>query len=72
MPALNISSKQDVFNAIMHERVMEFTLESSRFYDLRRWGLLTQNMQAAGRSFSADKVYYPLPLKETLNNPLVH
>lgn len=72
MPALNISSKQDVFNAIMHERVMEFTLESSRFYDLRRWGLLTQNMQAAGRSFSADKAYYPLPLKETLNNPLVH
>lgn len=71
LPALNISSKQDVFNAIMHERVMEFTLESSRFYDLRRWGLLAQNMQAAGRSFSADKAYYPLPLKETLNNPLI-
>jgi len=48
---------------------MEFTLESSRFYDLRRWGLLAKNMQEAGRTFSADKAYYPLPLKETLNNP---
>lgn len=70
MPALNISSKQDVFNALVHERVMEFTLEGSRFYDLRRWGLLAKNMQEAGRTFSADKAYYPLPLKETLNNPL--
>ena len=69
MPALALAAKQDVLNAIIHERVMEFTLESSRFYDLRRWGLLEQNMQAAGRSFTADKAFYPLPLKETLNNP---
>lgn len=69
MPSLNISSKEDVFKAIMHERVMEFTLESSRYYDLRRWGLLQQNMQEAGRSFTADKAFYPLPLKETINNP---
>ncbi len=69
MPALDLGSKEDVFNEIVHERVMEFTLESSRFYDLRRWGLLAQNMQAAGRNFSADKAFYPLPLKETINNP---
>lgn len=69
MPALNISSNDDVFNAIMHERVMEFTLESSRFYDLRRWGLLEQNMQEAGRSYTPDKAFYPLPLKEIINNP---
>lgn len=69
MPALSLSNKQEVFDAIVHERVMEFTLEGSRFYDLRRWGLLAQNMQAAGRTFSADKAFYPLPLKETINNP---
>ena len=69
MPALSIGNKQEVFDAIVHERVMEFTLESSRFYDLRRWGLLAQNMQAAGRSFTMDKAFYPLPLKETINNP---
>jgi len=69
MPALAVTSKDDVFKAIMHERVMEFTLESSRFYDLRRWGLLQQNMQDAGRNFSPDKAFYPLPLKEVINNP---
>lgn len=72
MPPLDISSEEDVSKAIMHERVMEFTLESSRFYDLRRWGLLQQNMQEAGRSFSPDKAFYPLPLKETANNPDAH
>lgn len=69
MPALTATSQEEVTAAIMHERVMEFTLESSRFYDLRRWGSLQQNMQEAGRNFSPDKAYYPLPLKETLNNP---
>lgn len=69
MPALVLNSKQAIFDAIEHERVMEFTLESSRFYDLRRWGLLTQNMQEAGRNFTPDKAFYPLPLKETINNP---
>lgn len=62
-------NKQAVFNQIMHERVMEFTLEGSRFYDLRRWGLLMQNMQAATRKFTADKAFYPTPLKEVNNNP---
>lgn len=71
MPELNLAGEQEVFNAIVHERVMEFTLEGSRFYDLRRWGLLQQNMQAAGRSFTPDKAFYPLPLKETINNPAV-
>jgi len=62
-------NKQAVFNQIVHERVMEFTLEGSRFYDLRRWDLLGQNMQAAGRRFTADKAFYPTPLKEVNNNP---
>lgn len=72
LPQLDLKNKQSIFNEIMHERVMEFTLEGSRFYDLRRWGLLQQNMQEAGRSFTPDKAFYPLPLKETINNPLVH
>lgn len=71
MPSLSLTTKSQIFDQIMHERVMEFTLEGSRFYDLRRWGLLDQNMTAAGRSFSPDKAFYPLPLKETINNPLI-
>lgn len=69
LPNAAAGSKEAVFNVIMHERVMEFTLEGSRFYDLRRWGLLAQNMQAAGRKFTADKAFYPTPLKEQNNNP---
>lgn len=72
MPALTLGTKEEVMKAIVHERVMEFTVESSRFYDLRRWDLLQQNMQEAGRSFSADKAFYPLPLKEAVNNPAAH
>ncbi|PSL44878.1 putative outer membrane starch-binding protein [Chitinophaga niastensis] len=70
MPALHLTTVPDVFHQLMHERVMEFTLEGSRFYDLRRWGLLVQNMHDAGREITEDKGFYPLPLKETLNNPL--
>lgn len=69
MPSLNISGKQPVFDQIVHERVMEFTLEGNRFYDLRRWGLLEKSMKDAGRSYSSDKAFYPVPLKETINNP---
>lgn len=64
--------KVAIFNQIVHERVMEFTLEGSRFYDLRRWGTLGQEMQAAGRKFTADKAFYPTPLKEVNNNPQAH
>ena len=69
MPVLNLTTKNEIFDQIMHERVMEFTLEGSRFYDLRRWGLLAQKMQEAGRSFSADKAFYPIPLVEVQSNP---
>lgn len=69
LPDAPSGDKQAVFNQIVHERVMEFTLEGSRFYDLRRWGLLSQNMQAAGRKFTDDKAFYPTPFKESNNNP---
>ncbi|UCJ08798.1 RagB/SusD family nutrient uptake outer membrane protein [Chitinophaga pendula] len=72
MPPLQSNDKQIVFRYIMHERVMELTLEGCRFYDLRRWGLLPAKMQEAGRTFSPDKAFYPLPLKETVNNPMAH
>ncbi|KIO77101.1 hypothetical protein TH53_11245 [Pedobacter lusitanus] len=69
LPDAVAGDKQTVFNQIVHERVMEFTLEGSRFYDLRRWGLLTQQMQAAGRKFNPAQAFYPTPLKEVINNP---
>ncbi|CAM1334736.1 RagB/SusD family nutrient uptake outer membrane protein [Tenacibaculum aestuariivivum] len=74
MPAITITSKEDVKKQIIHERTMELTLESVRFFDLRRWGMLDQAMQAAGRSeFSASKhSYFPVPLTEIQANSKIN
>ena len=74
MPAITASSQADVKQQIIHERTMELSLESVRFFDLRRWGMLDQAMQAAGRAnFStAQHAYFPVPLSEINNNNLVN
>ncbi|MDN3491509.1 RagB/SusD family nutrient uptake outer membrane protein [Winogradskyella bathintestinalis] len=70
MPPITVSSQADVKNQIIHERTMELTLESVRFFDLRRWGMLDQAMQAAGRTgFNAEShAYLPVPLSEIQSN----
>lgn len=73
MPATTATSQADVKNQIIHERTMEFQLESSRFFDLRRWGMLDAAMNAAGRSLnSANHDYLPVPLSEIKNNSEVN
>ncbi len=57
-----------VFEQIKHERVMEFTLEGSRFFDLRRWGL-ANDVFANRVGFSVDKLFYPIPEDEENANP---
>ncbi|BDW93528.1 RagB/SusD family nutrient uptake outer membrane protein [Allomuricauda sp. XS_ASV26] len=73
MPPTTASTQEEVREQIIHERIMELTLESTRFFDLRRWGMLDQAMQAAGRSgFSAaEHSYFPVPLSEIQANPMV-
>lgn len=70
MPPINLNSKDAVFKQIVHERVMELTLESTRFFDLRRWGMLDEAMTAAGRTgFNAQEhSYLPIPLSELQTN----
>ncbi|MEO5788065.1 MAG: RagB/SusD family nutrient uptake outer membrane protein [Gelidibacter sp.] len=70
MPPITATSKADVKTQIIHERTMELTLESVRFFDLRRWGLLDQAMQAAGRTNfnAASHAYLPIPLSEIQTN----
>lgn len=74
MPAITVSSQADVKAQIMHERTMELTLESTRFNDLRRWGMLDSAMQAAGRTgFDASQhSYFPIPLSEIQTNNLIN
>ena len=73
MPATTAVSQDEVRDQIMHERTMELTLESTRFFDLRRWGKLDEAMQAAGRDgFSASAhAYLPVPLAEIQANPAI-
>lgn len=74
MPAITVTSKEAVREQIIHERTMELTLESERFFDLRRWGILDTAMQAAGRTgFNASEhAYFPIPLSEIQANPEVN
>jgi len=70
VPPVDLNSKEAVFKQLVHERVMELTLESTRFFDLRRWGMLDEAMTAAGRNgFNAQEhSYLPVPLSEIQTN----
>lgn len=70
MPPVSLSTSQEVQKQIVHERTMELTLESVRFFDLRRWGMLEEVMNAAGRTgFNVvEHAYLPVPLAEIQNN----
>lgn len=74
MPPITAVSQADVKKQIIHERTMEFTLESVRFFDLRRWNMLDAAMQAAGRTnFSAaSHAYLPIPLSEINSNSKIN
>jgi len=74
MPAITATSQADVKKQIIHERTMELTLESVRFFDLRRWGMLDQAMQAAGRTNfnAATHAYLPIPLSEIQSNSAIN
>lgn len=74
MPPITVTSQAAVKNQIIHERTMELTLESVRFFDLRRWGMLDQAMQAAGRTNfnAASHSYFPIPLSEIQSNSAIN
>lgn len=73
MPAISVSSQAAVREQIQHERTMELSLESVRFFDLRRWGMLDSAMNEAGRSgFNATQhSYFPVPLSEIQANTAI-
>lgn len=61
---------------IMHQRMIEFARENQRFYDLKRWGLLQQeiaNSDKIGKQFYVPKKhdYFPIPQNEINSNPLI-
>lgn len=73
MPAMTGTSQDEVKAQIEHERIVEFALENSRFYDLRRWGKTEQALHAVGRtSFVGGKHnFYPIPQREINSNSVL-
>lgn len=67
-------TREQVLAEIQHQRMIEFFRENLRFYDLKRWGLLVQeitNSDKEGREFfDIDKhQYLPIPQGEINANP---
>jgi hypothetical protein len=69
-------SQDQMMAEIQHQRMVEFFREGLRFFDLRRWGLLEQeiaNSDKAGKeNFNLAKhAYFPIPQSELDTNPLI-
>ena len=46
-----LTSQSVLRDAIRHERRVELALEPDRFYDLVRWGIAKEVLQAAGKNY---------------------
>lgn len=71
MPPMTGTTKEEVAAQIEHERMLEFPLENFRWYDLRRWGKLTESLEAVGRRTNfkeSEHSFYPIPLTELNTN----
>lgn len=59
---------------LIHQRAIEFFKEGERFYDLRRWGLLEQELRSQDpirfANFNKRYYYLPIPAKEIQTNKL--
>jgi hypothetical protein len=72
LPDITSTSQQDVRNAIRHERRVELGFEFHRFFDLMRYGKEAAEEALEGTSFIyEDNRYFPIPLLEAENNPLL-
>ncbi|MEG1585712.1 MAG: RagB/SusD family nutrient uptake outer membrane protein [Bacteroidales bacterium] len=69
MPPMAGSDYAAVKAQIEHERILEFPLENSRFFDLRRWNKTKEAIEAVGRTFiPASHNFYPIPQLEVNGN----
>ena len=70
LPNMKGSSKEEIRAQIEHERIVEFALENTRWYDLRRWNKIESALQSVGRTDynKAKNEFYPIPLIELNSN----
>jgi len=66
-------SSDQMMTEIRHQRMIEFYREGLRFYDLKRWGIIKQEMDNSdkvGKEFYEPKFeYFPIPQNEINTNP---
>lgn len=67
-------SQTQMMAEIRHQRMLEFAREGQRFYDLKRWNLLQQeiaNSDKVGKQFfvTGKHDYFPIPQSELNANP---
>lgn len=67
-PGYPVGTKQEIFNAIVHERRVELAFEYHRLNDLRRWGLASATLGSLGYTDPKHK-YFPIPQQEINTNP---
>lgn len=60
----------DVFEAIVHERKVEFAGEQLRFDDIIRWGLASRELKDTGFQVGKNELW-PIPDRETSSNPMI-
>ena len=66
-------NQTQMMNEIIHQRMIEFARENQRFYDLKRWGLIQQeltNSDKVGKQFyvAGKHDYFPIPQNEINTN----
>lgn len=64
-------SKQDFFDAIVHERRIELFMEDQRLWDLIRWGLAPEILGDFNGFVEGRHETLPIPQSEIDNNPLM-
>jgi len=63
----DITSSDDVFLAIVKERELEFAFEGSRYWDLVRWNLASQELGDLGYQANKNELF-PIPQNEIIAN----
>lgn len=64
LPKVTTTNQSELRDAIRHERRVELGLEPDRFYDLVRWGIAKEVLQAAGKNYQDKNALLPLPQTE--------
>src|SRR5699024_5653641 len=62
-----VSNKQEIFEAIVHERRVELAFEFQRLHDLRRWEIANKELGPLGYEAPKHR-YFPIPQSELDNN----